>query len=109
MLSAVIDPVDATFILAVLVLTGAVVLALVAAKAPADSENAKYLFGVIGVMLGLFGAGGLGSLLANGVASDAAEKAAPEAATAAANQVSGEVTQQVEEALEAPAAPSTRP
>lgn len=104
---AAINPIDATFILGILVLLGAFVLAIIGATAgDSNKENSKYLFGVIGVMLGLFGAGGLGTLFANQAAdeaaSSAATKVAPKAANAAASQVSGEVSQQVEEALEAP-------
>lgn len=103
---AAIDPVNATFFLAILVLVGAFTLAVIGASSKQEnSENGKYLFGVVGVMLGLFGAGGLGALFANQAADEAAKSAAtqvaPKAANAAATQVSEEVGQQVEAALEA--------
>jgi hypothetical protein len=104
---AAIDPIDATFVLGIMVLVAAVLLAIVGASADeANKENSKYLFGVVGVMLGLFGAGGLGTLFANQAAdeaaSSAAAKVAPKAANDAASQVSGKVSQQVEEELKAP-------
>jgi hypothetical protein len=95
---AAIDPVDATFILAILVLVAGVFLAFVGRKA----ANAQQIYAAVGVLFGLLAAGGLGGLFASQAATDAAEKAAPAAAEEAASQVSGEVETQVEEALEAP-------
>lgn len=79
-----ISPVNATFFLAVIVLIAAVGLAIVAALN--DGDSSKQLFAVVGVLLGLFGAGGLGSLFANQAASEAASEAAPKAAAAAIKQ-----------------------
>lgn len=98
-----IDPVDATFILAVLVLIAGVALAIVAK----DSPNSQQIYAAVGVLFGLLAAGGLGGLFASQAANDAADKAAPAAAEEAAAQVSGEVSEQVEEALEAPAGGSS--
>lgn len=72
-----ISPVNATFWLAVFVLVAAVILSLVAAVN--EGENSKQLFAIVGVLLGLFGAGGLGALFANQAANEAASKAAPQA------------------------------
>lgn len=80
-LSLAITTVNATFLLAILVLAAAVFLSVYAVSKGGD--NAKHLFAIIGVMLGLFGAGGLGSLFANQAASEAAKKSAPEAAETA--------------------------
>jgi hypothetical protein len=89
-----IDPVNATFFLAIIVLIAAVGLAIAAAAL--DSDDSKQLFAIVGVLLGLFGAGGLGSLFINQAAdeaaSSAADKAAPQAANAAANRVANEET-----------------
>jgi|SRR6476659_3323938 len=85
-----ISSTDATFWLAVIVLLAAVVLAIVAARSEGDSS--KQLFAIVGVLIGLVGAGGLGSLFANKVADEAAEKAAPQAA----EQVSEELTENIE-------------
>jgi hypothetical protein len=105
---ASMDPVNATFILAILVLIAAVILTIVGVRSASD--NSKQLFGIVGVLLGLFGAGGLGSLFVNQAAdesaSSAANKAAPKAANAAANQISEEVTQQVKK-LKSPSGGST--
>lgn len=83
-----IDSVNATFWLAVAVLLAAVGLSVFAALKGGD--NSKQLFAIVGVLLGLFGAGGLGSLFANQAANEAAEKVAPEAAAAAVGELSGE-------------------
>jgi len=94
-----IDPVDATFVLAVLVLVAGVVLAIYARNA----ANANQIYAAVGVLFGLLAAGGIGGVFASQVSDNAAEKAAAPAAQEAASQVSGEVSEQVEEALEAPA------
>lgn len=83
-----ISPVNATFILAVIVLIAAVGLSVLATLTP--GENSKQLFAIIGVMFGLFGAGGLGSLFAKQAATEAANQAAPQAATEAVDQAAKE-------------------
>jgi len=94
---AAIDPVDATFILAILVLVSGVFLAIFARNA----TNANQIYAAVGVLFGLLAAGGLGGLFATQAANNAANQVAPAAAEEAASQVSGEVSEQVEEALEA--------
>ena len=90
--AALIDPVDATFVLAVLVLAAAVGLTVFAVVK--NNEASAKVFSIIGVLLGLFGAGGLGSLFvhqaAESAADTAAEKAAPRAANAAADRVAAQ-------------------
>lgn len=83
-----ISPVNATFILAILVLIAAVGLAVLATLKPGDSS--KQLFAIIGVMFGLFGAGGLGTLFAKQAATEAANQAAPQAAAEAVGQANEE-------------------
>ena len=97
-LASWVDPVDATFILAVLVLAAGVALAIVAK----DSTNSNQIYASVGVLFGLLAAGGLGGLFASQAATNAADNAAPAAAKEAAAEVSGEVTNQVNEALESP-------
>jgi hypothetical protein len=86
---ASINPVDATFILAILVLISGVILAVIARNAP----NANQIYAAVGVLFGLLAAGGLGGLFASQAATDAAEQAAPIAAEEAAEQVSEETAE----------------
>jgi thiol:disulfide interchange protein len=97
---ASINPVDATFILAVLVLLAGVYLSVIALKAPADDKRGQQVFAAVGVLFGLLAAGGIGTLFAQQTA-HTAEKAAVSAGEEAATQVSEEVPEQLEEALEA--------
>jgi apolipoprotein N-acyltransferase len=72
------------FILSVLVLIGAIGLTAVAiGKTEGDQ---KFLAGIIGLLLGLFGGGGIGTLSADRAADNAAD------------QVKDQVEQQVQEA-----------
>lgn len=98
-LTASINPVDATFILAVLVLTAGVILAIVGLNADAGNPNSQHVFAAVGVLFGLLAAGGIGTLFAQQTA-DTAERSATSAANEAASQVSEEIPQQVEEAVE---------
>jgi hypothetical protein len=91
---ASIDPVNATFYLAILVLIAGVVLAIFARNA----ANANQIYAAVGVLFGLLAAGGIGGVFASQVSDNAAEKAAAPAAEAAASEVS----EQVEEVLEEP-------
>ncbi len=98
---ASINPVDATFVLAVLVLAAGVVLSAMALKAPTTNEKgSQQVFAAVGVLFGLLAAGGIGTLFAQQNA-ETAEKAAVTAGEEAATQVSEQVPGQVEEALEA--------
>jgi hypothetical protein len=56
--------------------------------------GSKQLFAIVGVMLGLFGAGGLGSLFASKAANEAAEKAAPQAAEEAAQKAAPQAAEE---------------
>jgi len=95
---ASINPVDATFYLAILVLIAGVVLAIVARNA----TNANQIYAAVGVLFGLLAAGGIGGVFASQVSTDAAEKAAEPAAEQAAEEAASAVSEQVEETLAAP-------
>lgn len=94
---ASMDPVFATFVLAVLVLIAGTVLAMAALKA-SNEKSSQQVFAAVGVLFGLLAAGGLGGLFVN----QAAENAADKSATKAANQVSSQVSDEVETALQSP-------
>lgn len=98
---ASIDPVLATLILSILVLFAGVLLVFLALKSN-NTDSAKQVYAIVGVLFGLLAAGGLGGLFANQAAETAADNAAEKAGTAAAEEVSGEVSEQVESALAAP-------
>jgi thiol:disulfide interchange protein len=94
---ASISPVDATFILSVLVLLAGVYLSSKALKAPADDKRSQQVFAAVGVLFGLLAAGGVGTLFAQ-QSTKTAENAATSAGETAANQVLEEP--KVEKALE---------
>lgn len=96
---AAIDPVDATLILAVLVLIAGVALAIMGLKAPSGNTNSQHVFAAVGVLFGLLAAGGIGTLFAQQTA-NTAENTAASAANDAAEQVSKEIPAQVEKAVD---------
>jgi thiol:disulfide interchange protein len=96
---AAINPVDATFVLSILVLVAGVILAIAGLKAGSENENSQHIFAAVGVLFGLLAAGGIGTLFAQQTA-HTTEKAAASAASEAAGQVSEELPQLVEESAE---------
>lgn len=90
-----IDTVDATFWLAVIVLAAAVGLAVLATFK--EGKSSRQLFALIGVMLGLFGAGGLGSLFAKQAATEAADQTQAAAETGNAEEEKEAAKEEAEE------------